>query len=57
MRFLWLECVYLMNWYDNMTDNEALMQAIDFNDRLDCELSDVLGEELEEEMHREGLTI
>ena len=46
-----------MNWYDNMTDNEAMMQAIDFNDRLDCELSDVLGEELEEEMHREGLTI
>ena len=41
-----------MAWYSNMTDTQAMMQAIDFNDRLDCELDDVLGEELNEEIHR-----
>lgn len=44
-----------MAWYNNITDTEAMIQALDFNDRLMCELNDVLGEELNEEIHRDNM--
>ena len=43
-----------MNWYDNLGSDEAMMQAIDFNDRLDSEGLDILNEEFQEEQHREN---
>lgn len=46
-----------MNWYDNLGSEEAMIQAIDFNERLDSEGLDILFEEFEEDQHRESLKI
>ena len=46
-----------MNWYDNLGSDEAMIQAIDFNERLDSEGLDILFDEFQEENHRDNYLI